>query len=159
MTQYVTKRICSVSMLMDSYFNRQRPFDASYHTLSELTNGPNHQKVITVLHQSIVTLPYSKFEQRCIFKSLNVQTETLQPRYFSGAKSTLTTSHHITPAAHWNMTRIRILRNLKLYNINIELSIYSNIRSQFANMFFNISVFVAELSKCLFTCHIWSFFL
>lgn len=77
----------------------------------------------------IVTLSYSKFEQKCV-------GETEQPRYFSGAKSTLNISHHITPAAHWSITRIKILGNLKLYNINIELSNYSNIHSQFANISF-----------------------
>lgn len=70
---------------------------------------------------------------------------------FSGAKSTQTTSHHVSPASHWNMTTIQVLRNLNLYNINIELSNYSNICSEFANMFIIFQHF--QWKNCLLqTC-------
>lgn len=55
--------------------------------------------------------------------------------FFCGSKSTLIKSHHSTPAAHWNLKRIKFLGNLKFTDFNVEFSNYSNIYSQFANFF------------------------
>lgn len=66
---------------------------------------------------------------------MEIQNAYTTAEFFGGPKSTLTKSHHFTPAARWNLTRIKFPGHLKFVDFNVELSIYSNIYSQFANVF------------------------